>query len=748
MTRAGRSAGSRAFALGFVLLFGASRGAAADGPVAAPAAGNEAAFGTALEAAKAHLAAGRGKEGLAHLKTTLEKHRERDYVRARRPDLEDLARRLSFCADCPAPDPQSVVKGTLKKFVSKTGDLEVRYEAGKPNDFKTLEKGSLFFPARFRGPFTITVKGASYPRSTDDAPMVTVGLEDNPKSGEMRMWRVYFGIAPYDEGSKSVWLPARIVEHDGEERKVLFEKEISPANAGKPYRFEVTVTSARVAATLNGSPLGSAAKAANNFGFFTLSLKGWSEIVVSGQVEPSWIQGQLDAVVDARRAAFDRTFDVKAVLPAWVFEAPTAAAAPESAVDADDAPDEDVPPEFAEDVLDVAKRLAADDFASALEAIEALRKRGALERLLGLLEARAYLGLDEPNKALAAIDRVIAADKGSVEALLTKAMVLYELGRDEDFAVAMRAATASPKAPLEVFEAATLYALLAGRPDDARAAVDAAARRRLSSPRLDALSKFVVRALNGPDWPKSFEFKSANYHVVSDIDVEICKVAAGVLEEALTQYRVRVRPLKAGPKRLYRVYLFSGKAGFERYRGDSSLFGGKGMENAAGIYSPMLKQLLIWNLSSRDEMLVTIRHEGFHQYLDRLLPDPPVWFDEGLAVYYEGMKRVAGELRTDHARAEYLDDLAGKDLVPLKSFVRIRPRDFYATSPGSYAQAWLFLHLLQHGTQKHRDLFKAFMTRLETASGGEAVDAVFDDATLEALDKDLEAHRTTLNAKR
>jgi hypothetical protein len=51
--------------------------------------------------------------------------------------------------------------------------------------------------------------------------------------------------------------------------------------------------------------------------------------------------------VDARRAAFDWTFDEGGA--AGVFEARTAAAAPESAVDADDAPDEDVLPEFAED---------------------------------------------------------------------------------------------------------------------------------------------------------------------------------------------------------------------------------------------------------------------------------------------------------------------------------------------------------------------------------------------------------------
>ena len=30
-----------------------------------------------------------------------------------------------------------------------------------------------------------------------------------------------------------------------------------------------------------------------------------------------------------------------------------------------------------------------------------------------------------------------------------------------------------------------------------------------------------------------------------------------------------------------------------------------------------------------------MRHEGYHQYLDRVMPDPPVWFNEGLAVYHE-----------------------------------------------------------------------------------------------------------------
>ena len=56
-----------------------------------------------------------------------------------------------------------------------------------------------------------------------------------------------------------------------------------------------------------------------------------------------------------------------------------------------------------------------------------------------------------------------------------------------------------------------------------------------------------------------------------------------------------------------------------------------------GLYSPALKQLLIWNQPNRKKMLETVRHEGFHQYLDGVMSDPPPWLNEGLAMYYEAL---------------------------------------------------------------------------------------------------------------
>ncbi len=719
--------------------------ARADGPAA-----DEAAFLAALEQAKGVLQAGRGGDGLRIVEKALGEHKGKDYVRAKRVALEDLVRRLSFRKECAPPEPQSVVQGKLKKFVSRNGDLEIRYEAGKPDDFER-EEGDLWFPARFRGPYSISIRGDSYPETTDTAPCVQVGLEKNPKTGKRQAWVIAFGIPPYTEGSSQVWLPARIRYVDGDDRKLLAEKETSPAMPRKPYRCDVSVTAGRISASVNGTSIGSAAKPAGVFGYALLQVRGWKEIVISGQVEPSWIQAKIDAIVDEKRRAFDEKFDVRDVLPAWLYEAPSE---PPSDRPTDEPPDDGdpdapaalrgLPPELAVEYLQAMALLLREAYDAALVAAESLREKGAPDSVTCLLAAQALLGLDQATKALAEVDRAIAADPDMIEAYLLKANLLLRVGREDELVGTLRAAAARPSAGAQVFEAAGITLLLAGRIDEARTITEDAARRGKRSPGLDALGRVTVRAQNGPDWPRSFQYKSTNYHVVSDIDSETARQAALLLEEGLTEYRVNVHALKPEQKRLYKVYLFSGEAGFQRYVADSSLLEKKGAENAAGLYSGILKQLLIWNLPNRDEMMRTVRHEGFHQYLDRLLPDPPVWFNEGLATYYEAMQRVGGDLKIDRPRPDVLGDLKDKPLVPLAAFLHISPRKFYATAPHSYAQAWLIVHMLRHGTPKHRDRYRTFLARLEKSSGAEAMQEVFDEASLPALDADLRAHYETL----
>ena len=57
-----------------------------------------------------------------------------------------------------------------------------------------------------------------------------------------------------------------------------------------------------------------------------------------------------------------------------------------------------------------------------------------------------------------------------------------------------------------------------------------------------------------------------------------------------------------------------------------------------------VKQLLIWNVPERESMLSTIRHEGFHQSLDRISGEAPDWLHEGMAESIEEAVLVPGLL--------------------------------------------------------------------------------------------------------
>jgi hypothetical protein len=257
-----------------------------------------------------------------------------------------------------------------------------------------------------------------------------------------------------------------------------------------------------------------------------------------------------------------------------------------------------------------------------------------------------------------------------------------------------------------------------------------------------------VKVQRGPEWRRAFEHESANYRVVSDIDQAVCVTAARVLEEALGIYRTQLKLLPKSEGRKYPVYLFSGQAGFQAYMAEARLFGTGGHEHLAGVYSPLLKQLLIWNLPEREEMIHTVRHEGFHQMLDRVLPDPPVWFNEGLAVYYENLSNKGGALKHGNLHHDLLDLLREKPIPPLEQLLGAGHRAFYAGGRASYAHAWAFVHMLRHGTPAHRALFEALLAKLATASAHDAVQAVLPPATRTQLEADLARYVESLHAKR
>ena len=200
-------------------------------------------------------------------------------------------------------------------------------------------------------------------------------------------------------------------------------------------------------------------------------------------------------------------------------------------------------------------------------------------------------------------------------------------------------------------------------------------------------------------------------------------------------------------KRKFTVFLFSGQAGFLAYLGEMRALWGSGTyTQAAGLYSPLLKQLLIWNLETRDDMMETIRHEGFHQFMDKALPGgAPTWLDEGMAVYYENARRVDGKLKTGEPHHDYVKLLEEKDLLPLAEFIHIPHEKFYEGGHYSYAQAWLLVHLLRHGSSKERAIYKSLMGRLKSDPSAKVLKELFSAEVLDRLDTRLASHLTSLS---
>ena len=279
--------------------------------------------------------------------------------------------------------------------------------------------------------------------------------------------------------------------------------------------------------------------------------------------------------------------------------------------------------------------------------------------------------------------------------------------------------------------------LYAGRPEDAAALTRAAARNGVYSPQLLTLRDALQKVVNGPKWTKRFEQKSQNYHVISNIDRVICREASKLLEESFEAFRQKLGFVERDKTRLFKVYLFKTQEGFMGYMGQLSEFMGKPTDKAAGLYTPLLKQLLIWEQPRRSDMLETIRHEGFHQYLDRVMASPPVWFNEGMAVYHENGESVDGKMTFGHIQRRYVRLLSNRGLMPIKKFLTSGPGLFYEDGHRSYGQGWLLVHMMQHTTPEYRKRFQDLMDGLKSGNSFATVKRVLPDAILPQLEKDM-----------
>lgn len=190
--------------------------------------------------------------------------------------------------------------------------------------------------------------------------------------------------------------------------------------------------------------------------------------------------------------------------------------------------------------------------------------------------------------------------------------------------------------------------------------------------------------------PAPYPFK--RYVVVSDLDEaakrRIAEFMAGVYEE----YAVVFRYPKNETLKFY-VKAFAKEVDFRTYyeavTGASEL--GKSYR-VEGFYDDTVKELVVYKT---DKMWETMRHEGFHQYVDYFVKDCPTWFNEGYASYFE--TSTADGPRDNPSRAAAVADGLARDLLPpLKDLLLMKAETFrsHPYSAHLYAQSWSFIYFL------------------------------------------------------
>jgi len=95
-----------------------------------------------------------------------------------------------------------------------------------------------------------------------------------------------------------------------------------------------------------------------------------------------------------------------------------------------------------------------------------------------------------------------------------------------------------------------------------------------------------------------------------------------------------------------------------------------------------------------DRVAEDLRHEATHAYLHAVVPNLPLWLDEGLAEYFE-VPRGYGGLNRENLEAVLAHIERGEWNPDLRGLEQLAPTD--DMTHDEYAEAWAWVHFLLHG---------------------------------------------------
>jgi len=234
------------------------------------------------------------------------------------------------------------------------------------------------------------------------------------------------------------------------------------------------------------------------------------------------------------------------------------------------------------------------------------------------------------------------------------------------------------------------------------------------------------------------------YIILSDVNTDLGKSLIDKLQKEMPlmhkAYRALLPPLtESQDVSLIRIFQF--KSDYNQYVGAENAWSG-------GMWMPQRRELVLTQEFHTEEIMRTIRHESFHQYISYAycMITPAPWMNEGHACFFEFARVDSNDKVTfddDNKRAQILLenlDLA-TDLIPVVLYMTYE--EFYAGSSAErslkYALAWGLAYYLQKGAPLERnttfnEILKDYAASLMvTRNYGEATALTFADRDMKVF---------------
>jgi tetratricopeptide (TPR) repeat protein len=333
--------------------------------------------------------------------------------------------------------------------------------------------------------------------------------------------------------------------------------------------------------------------------------------------------------------------------------------------------------------------------------------------------------------ALGALNRAIASTGGFHEAIALRAMVLATMGRKEEAEKDLKAAFEIRPDSALAFLAQSRLLFDSKEIQKARDELEVAYALWPRDVSIGRRLRNFTFLLRGPPWDRRYEVETAHFRVLSDISEARTRFYADHLEWIHAYYE-RLFPF-ARKEGKATALIFNTREGYCQY---SDLTANDRVEWTLGVYRPAYEQLLLFEESDGDteETLDTLYHEGFHQFIDRVITDMPPWLNEGLAEYFGPTRfNSRGELVSAGAlnsmRLDPLMDYLSKGgrPMPFADLMRFSLRQFQAGNVSlHYAQSWAMVHFFLHGPASQRELLQRYFDRLrQGADASQAFKSTF-----------------------